>query len=129
VTGFPIPSCCCPNSSFFVRIDEQVSKGKYVRTHTQRQQIYCIAYSQDALDSSSNHGGVVALQKLIRGIRKISSQTSQTEKYDQLVDWALYSLQSLPGPQLIPTISHLYQSEIKLYKTYLPSWNIELVWL
>ena len=56
-------------------------------------------------------------------------RTHRRLKYDQLVDWVSYSLQSLPGPQLISTISHLYQSEIKFYKTYPLSWNIELVWL
>ena len=29
----------------------------------------------------------------------------------------------------IRPFSHLYQSEIKFYRTYLPPWNIELVWL
>ena len=40
-----------------------------------------------------------------------------------------YCLQSLPGPQLVSTVSWPYRSEINFYKTYLPSWNTELVWL
>jgi len=59
-------------------------------------------------------------------MRKLSAQTSKSEECDQLC--VKYCLESLPGPQLFSTISS-YQSEIKLYKTYLPSWYIELMWL
>jgi len=49
---------------FCMRISMQVSKVKYARTHTQRRyQLGCI-YCQDALDSPSNHGEVLALRKL-----------------------------------------------------------------
>ena len=75
-----------------MRIDEQVSKGKYVRTHTQRQQQYCIAYYKDAFDSSNNHGEEVALRKLIGHIPELSAQTLKTEKYDQLVVQVSYYL-------------------------------------
>jgi len=57
----------------FVRINEQVSKAKYVGTHTQRQQQPCIVHYQDALYSPSNHGGEVALRKLIQHIHRKSS--------------------------------------------------------
>jgi len=41
----------------------------------------------------------------------------------------LYFCESLPRPQLFLIVSHLDWLEIKLCKTYLPSLNIESVWL
>ena len=42
----------------------QVSKAKYVRTHTERHHHNCIVYYKDGLGFPSNHGEGVALQKL-----------------------------------------------------------------
>ena len=50
-------------------------------------------------------------------------------KYNELLGSILYCFQSLLGSQLISIISCLCRSEIKLYKTYLLSWNTELMWL
>jgi len=71
---------------FCARISMQVSKVKYVGTHTQRHYQLCCIYYQDALYSPRNHGEVLALWKLSCYMCQLSLQTSKSEKYDQLVD-------------------------------------------
>jgi len=63
----------------------QVSRAKYARTHTERHHQHGCLYYQDTLYSSSNHGEGIAVRKLSRDICQISSQTSRTEKNDQVV--------------------------------------------
>ena len=49
---------------FCVRIDVQVSKAKYGRTHTHRYFEVCLLQPKDAFHSASNHGEGVALRQL-----------------------------------------------------------------
>jgi len=112
---------------FCVRRNMQASKAKYVRTRTQRHYQDWIVYCKDAMDSTSNHGEELSLRKTSWHIRQLSSETTKSEKYYQSVGQVSYCLWSLPGPQLISILSRLYQWEIKFYRTYLPSWSIELV--
>ena len=104
---------------FCVRINVQVRKAKYVKTHTQRQYQFYSIYHPGAFHSPSNHGEGLALRQLTRHMCQIWSQPSWTERYNQLVGSVSYCLESVPGSQLISIISAFCQSEIKLYKTYL----------
>jgi len=71
---------------FYVkRINMQVIKAEYVRTHTQRYYQHCCICWEDALESASNHEEEVALRKLIQHILQLSLQILQSEKYDQWV--------------------------------------------
>jgi len=60
---------------FCVRINAQISKAKYIRTHTQRHCQHSCIYHQDVLYSPSNHREGVALWKLSWDICQILSQT------------------------------------------------------
>jgi len=65
---------------YCVRINVQVRKTKYVRTHTQRHfQHRCICQKY-VLYSAGNHGEGVELRKLIQHIYQLLLETSQSEK-------------------------------------------------
>jgi len=69
-----------------VRINMQARKAKYVRTCTQRHYQDWIVYCKDAVDPTSNHGEEISLQKMSCHICQLSSETTKSEKYYQLVD-------------------------------------------
>jgi len=108
---------------FCVRMNVQVSEVKYgENTHWKAQlRMFCMLYR--CSESS---------QQPWRGYSTPETESTYTiiAVWKIMISWWVewsYCLESLPGLRLILTISHLYQSELRFYKTYLPSWSIELV--